>query len=300
MLYCTNQASAGPNTWREDITESEVDKFNLAPQDLFHEQVVLLNELPFLPLGALSSTEELAMVMKDRFRLPPLNESNVYLFPGSVRHMHPEFDAALSYLLRTDSKSYVVVTLPRMGRDGLPTTHPAGRHDLMHPTHPPAAVEKLKQRLRGTLGVEAAGRVRILPPLDERIFSTLLMHVVAVLDPYPVGMHVPVTEAFMRGVPVVSAPKMQECTNSHAFGIASVIGIKGPGFEREDWPCTAEEYAVLAIRLQGDRALRMDFLPSMDQDYGPQGLLLSPTWSNPKMQSLDGLKMIVDLVQRLD
>ena len=103
-----------------------MDKYNVAPQDLFHEQVVLLNELPMLPLGSLSSEEELASVMKDRFRVPPLNESSVYLFPGSVRHLHPEFDTALATLLRTDAKCYVIVTLPRMGRDGLPTTHVAG------------------------------------------------------------------------------------------------------------------------------------------------------------------------------
>ena len=283
----------------EDDDPEPIEKYNVAPQDLFHEQVILLDELPFLPLGALSSQEELASVMKDRFRVPPLNESHVYLFPGSVRHMHPEFDVALSILLRTDQKSYVIVTLPRMGRDGLPTTHFAGRHDLMHPTHPPATVEKLKQRLRKTLGAEAASRVRILPPLDERIFSSLLLHVVAVLDPFPVGMHVSITEALMRGVPVVSAPKMQECTNSHTFGIASVVGIKGPGFSRDDWPSSAEEYAVLALDLQGNRALRQDFLPPMTRDYGSLGLL-APTWTNPKKHTHEGLRMLVDLVQRLE
>ena len=110
------------------LTVGHMDKYNVAPQDLFHEQVVLLNELPMLPLGSLSSEQELASVMKDRFRIPPLNESNIYLFPGSVRHLHPEFDAALATLLKTDEKCYVIVTLPRMGRDGLPTTHIAGRY----------------------------------------------------------------------------------------------------------------------------------------------------------------------------
>ena len=109
------------------IIVGQVDKYIVAPQDLFQEQVVLLNELPILPLNSLSSEEELASVMKDRFRIPPLNESSIYLFPGSVRHLHPEFDAALATLLQTDQKCYVIVALPRMGRDGLPTTHIAGR-----------------------------------------------------------------------------------------------------------------------------------------------------------------------------
>jgi len=90
------------------------NKFTTNPQALFYEQVVLLDELPFLPLGPLATTDELHNVMRNRFRLPPLNESHVYLFPGSVRYLHPEFDRALEILLNTDSLAYVIVTLPRM------------------------------------------------------------------------------------------------------------------------------------------------------------------------------------------
>ena len=136
--------------------ESSEVLFKVSPQELFREQVVLLDELPFLPLGEVAPKDELDSVLKDRFRIPPLNESNIYLFPGSVRHMHPEFDEALAHLLKTDMNAYVIVTLPRMGRDSLPTTHIAGRHDLMHPTHPPAAVEKLKHRLKSVIGKEPA------------------------------------------------------------------------------------------------------------------------------------------------
>ena len=96
----------------------------------------------------------------------------------------------------------------------------------------------------------------------------------------------------MIGLPVVSAPKLQECTNSHTFGIAQTIGIKGPGFNREDWPSTPEEYAVFAIRLQGDRMLRQAFLPPLTQDGNSK-------WTNPNKYSFQGLQMIVDLVKRL-
>ena len=46
----------------------------------------------------------------------------------------------------------VVLAVPRAGRDGLPTTHIAVRHDLMHPTMPAAAVAKLRARLQASLG----------------------------------------------------------------------------------------------------------------------------------------------------
>jgi hypothetical protein len=141
--------------------------------------------------------------------------------------------------------------------------------------------------------------VRILPPLDEKIFSTLLLNVVAVLDPYPVGMHVSITEALLRGVPVVSAPKLQECTNSHTFGIAKSIGIVGPGNDRDSWPSTPEEYAVFAIKLRGDRQLRKSFLPPMTNAFDGQKQIGSTRWLNPNNYSFQGLQMILDLVERI-
>lgn len=207
-----------------------------------------------------ASKEDLWSMLQERFHFPQLNSTQLYLFPGSVKHLHPEFDAVLDILLRTDQNTVVVVSVPRTGRDFLPTTHVAARHDLMHPTNPPAAVAKLKQRLAVTLG-DSAKRVYILPPLDERIYNSLLQNIVAVLDPYPVGMHTPIIDAMMAGVPVVSAPVLQECTNSHSFGIAKALGVIGPG-GRPEWPSNAEEYAVLALRLQGDRALRRAFTPA--------------------------------------
>ena len=47
-------------------------------------------------------------------------------------------------------------------------------------------------------------RVRILPPIDERMYNTMMQYVVAVLDPFPVGMHVPIMDAMIAGIPVVS------------------------------------------------------------------------------------------------
>ena len=226
------------------------------PQTLYSEQVVLLKGLPPLPAVRATSRTELWKILQERYLLPPANQVHLYLFPGSVRHMHPEFDAVLDVLLRTDPAALVVLAVPRSGRDNLPTVHVAVRHDLMHPTMPVAAVSKLRQRLRSTIGVEAANRVRVLPPLDEQVYHALRRQVIAVLDPFPVGLHVQILEALKEGIPVVSAPALQECTHSYMPGIARALRLSF-----WDWPYTAEEYAVLAMRLQRERSLQMSFVP---------------------------------------
>jgi hypothetical protein len=44
-----------------------------------------------------------------------------------------------------------------------------------------------------------------MPPLDERMFQALRSAAIAILDPFPVGMHIPILEAMQDGIPVVSA-----------------------------------------------------------------------------------------------
>jgi len=242
-----------------DGIDSDVEYYenvNQPPQTLFSEQVVLLRGLPPLPAVKAAQRTELWKILEGRYLLPPANQVHLYLFPGSVRHMHPEFDAVLEVLLRTDPAALVVLAVPRSGRDNLPTVHAAVRHDLMHPTMPVAAVSKLRQRLRSSIGTEAANRVRVLPPLDEKIYHALRRQVVAVLDPFPVGMHVQILEALKEGIPVISAPALQECTHSHMPGIARALQLSF-----WDWPTTAEEYAVLAMRLQREQSLQMSFVP---------------------------------------
>ena len=85
----------------------------------------------------------------------------MYLFAGSVRYLHPEFDAALSTLLRTDMKAVVVVAAAGAGRDKLPATHRASRYDLMHPSMPAAAVARVKERLIGGVQVRRTRTVSI-------------------------------------------------------------------------------------------------------------------------------------------
>lgn len=278
------------------------------PSELFSEQVVFLRGLPPLPVVAAARRAELWSIMRTKYFLPMptrersnhLHALHLYLFPGSVRHMHPEFDQALYILLKTDPAAMVIMAVPKTGRDNLPTVHTAVRHDLMHPTMPAAAAAKLKQRLRESLGSELCKRLRVLPPLEERIYHSLRRNVIAVLDPYPVGAHVAVLEAMKEGVPVVSAPGLQECTNSHAMGIARALRLS-----KFSWPTTAEEYAVEAIRLQREEALRLEFVPpdslrtsfiprprSMRTQQGEQG---PPTRMGHEINESDVIEMVGDV-----
>jgi hypothetical protein len=76
----------------------------------------------------------------------------LYVFPGSVRQIHPEYDEALTILLKTDPNAIIVIVTQRIGRDLLPTSHSAIRHDLMHPVQAAATVSKFKYRLEKSLG----------------------------------------------------------------------------------------------------------------------------------------------------
>jgi hypothetical protein len=163
-----------------------------------------------------------------------------------------------------------------MGRDMLPPLHHAVLHDQLHPVTPTAACSKLRTRLIPLVGdairsppssvpvlpsFPCLSRLRFLPPIDDNSFHVLRAHSIAVLDSFPVGMHLPILEAMAAGVPVVSAPTLQECTNSHAIGIAESLQLKILSFPSFSWPTTPEEYAVFAMRLAREPQLRLYFDP---------------------------------------
>lgn len=199
------------------------------PQSLFSEQVVLLEGLPYVTAQSPQvSKDEVRAILQSRYLLPVNNQTHIYVFPGSVKHLHPEFDRAIDVILKTDPLAMVVLAVARSGRDNVPPTHIAVRHDLMHPSQPAAAVAKCLRRLRGRVGLQNIDRVRVLPPVDEALLRGLQQLAVAVLDPFPVGMHLPVLQAMLDQVPVLSAFALQECTNSHAFNIARYLNISAP------------------------------------------------------------------------
>jgi hypothetical protein len=51
--------------------------------------------------------EELQTIMKKKYLLQLDNSSHVYLFPGSVKNLHPEFDQVIDVILKTDPTSLV-------------------------------------------------------------------------------------------------------------------------------------------------------------------------------------------------
>ena len=112
------------------------------PQELFREQVVLLQGLPYIQPPAMVTVEEGRALLQTRYLLPANNQTHLYLFPGSVKHVHPEFDRAIDVILKTDPVAVVVFAVARSGRDSVPPTHMSVRHDLLHPPMPAAAVAK--------------------------------------------------------------------------------------------------------------------------------------------------------------
>jgi glycosyltransferase involved in cell wall biosynthesis len=111
-------------------------------------------------------------------------------------HLSPLFPLLLP------AHAQILFTSPLMGRDMLPPLHHAVIHDQLHPASPTAACAKLRARLIPHIG-DAISRLRFLPPIDDNSFHVLRSHSIAVLDSYPVGMHLPILEAMAAGVPVV-------------------------------------------------------------------------------------------------
>lgn len=55
-----------------------------------------------LPLGEEVRRDVLWEYLNTKFLLKDANQSHIYMFPGTVKHLHPEFDSALAILLKTD------------------------------------------------------------------------------------------------------------------------------------------------------------------------------------------------------
>jgi hypothetical protein len=238
------------------------------PQELFSEQVLFLSGIPFVPRLPALSPDELRSSMKAKYLLEITNRTNLYLLPVSVKNLHPEFDKSLEVILRSDPHSMIIITIPRSGRDILPPQHIAIRHDLMHPSMPIAAIMKVKRRFSFLMKDDYLDRIHILPSLDEGLFRALQQHSIAVLDTYPIGLHVPVLEAILDGVPVISLPFLQECLSSFAINIQKSFNISYYSARdqrsRPIFFTTAEEYGVLAVRLSKDTRLRNEMIVSSE------------------------------------
>lgn len=278
------------------------------PQELYSEQIVQLEGLIPLSRAPPISTEELRGIMRSRYLLEITNQTNFYLFPTSIKQLHPEFDEVIKVILKTDPQAMVLFAIVKIGRDQLPTQHIAIRHDLMHPSMPNAAIYTLKQRLAQQLTMEQVDRIRILPPLDEGLFRALQLQCTAILDPFPVGLHIPIYEAILDNVPVITAPKLQECTSNYAVGMIHHMNRLMQW--NETWnveeydellPQSAEEYGVLAVRLSKEPSLRVKFTRQMMTTARNKPMITKPllTSSSTTTSSSSQMIQIIKFVQTL-
>lgn len=58
-------------------------KSSVPPQDLFTEQVVLFEGLPYIPTPvSILSLDEIRALLQTRYLLPTNNQTHLYIFPG--------------------------------------------------------------------------------------------------------------------------------------------------------------------------------------------------------------------------
>ena len=63
--------------------------------------------MPSLVTNIPAESSVLRKVLTETYLLPSFDETHVYIFPGTVKHLHPEFDPVLLYLLLTDPRALV-------------------------------------------------------------------------------------------------------------------------------------------------------------------------------------------------
>jgi hypothetical protein len=283
---------------------SQLQGGRVAPQNLFSEQMILLEGLPYLPYAAAAASgEEVKALLQSKYLLPITNQSHLYVFPGTARHLHPSFDRAIDVILRTDPSALIVFAVAKSVREAVPPTHHAVQHDLLHPAQPIASVAKCLRRIKSRVGEINVERVRFLPPIEEAILRGLQKIAVAVLDPFPVGSHWQVLQAFYDQVPVLSSFALQECTNSHAHNIARHFNISSSKNAASDemysesdnflslYPTTPEEYGVWAVRLHREPSFRQEFIVSLSK--------LKAQVSNSKSSSSSHGNQLLQFVKNL-
>jgi hypothetical protein len=252
VLVCQVKCPAPPAT-----NPKKIHQFSF-----FLEQTLLLDGFPPLPRMAPLAMEETRHIMRSRYLLDLSNKTNIYLLPASAKQFHPEFDKVVEIILLTDPSAIFVVAVPKSARDNIPATHSAVRHDLMHPSMPLPVISKLKQRLWNSIH-DKVDRVRFLPPLDEPLFRSLQVRADVVLDSFPVGLQLPILDAFWDNAAILSAPVLQECVHSFASSIGHSLKVSAySGTSAASGialPTSAEELGVMAVRIVRDENLRKLF-----------------------------------------
>jgi hypothetical protein len=112
----SRETNSKDNKHKYSTASNDDESFNIRkrlnsvkPQVLFSEQIVFFSGIPQLPIAPSIEINELWKTLQSRYLFPPQNTTHIYIFPGTIRHLHPEFDSALSILLKTDPMVMVVL-----------------------------------------------------------------------------------------------------------------------------------------------------------------------------------------------
>ena len=164
-------------------------------------------------------------------------ERHVYLCPQTLFKFHPDFDAALSGILRADPLGEVVLINGRVAN----------------------WTERLQRRFARTLG-EDASRVHFLPAQPNADFLQLLRLADVLLDPFPFGGGNSSYEALAMGTPIVTWPS-RFLRGRITLALYRKMGVMD---------CvvgSAEEYVKVATQLACDRVERQSIRQRI-QDAG--------------------------------
>jgi protein O-GlcNAc transferase len=235
LTYCLAFARLAPvqcTTWGVPVTSgirtidyylSSVDLEPEGAQAHYTEKLVLLSNLPtFYDRPTLRSTP------RTREHFGWSDSTHVYICPQSLFKFHPEFDAAIGEILRTD-------------RDGVLV--------LLDPPQPHWR-ELLRRRWQRTIG-DVLDRIQFLPPLSNDDFLHLLALADVMLDPFHFGGGNTTYEALAFGTPIVTWP------GPFMRGRVTYACYR----QMQELACVAAsraDYAPLAVRLGQDAACRQE------------------------------------------
>ncbi len=166
-------------------------------------------------------------------------DAHLYVCAQNLRKLHPDFDALLGGILRSDRKGVAV---------------------LVEDTHP-AAGELLRARWQETLG-DVRERVVLLPRLVPEDYFQLIAGAHVVLDPLYFGGANTVYDALAAGVPVVTLPGALP-RGRYAAALCRAAGVE------DGIAATAKDYVERAVELGSDAGRRAEVVARIREGARP-------------------------------
>ncbi|MBW3539457.1 MAG: tetratricopeptide repeat protein [Planctomycetes bacterium] len=158
---------------------------------------------------------------RDDFGLPA--SAPLYVCAQKIQKLHPDFDATIAGILRTDARGTVAITLDR------------NRY----------ASDQLRERLRQSAG-DVFDRIRFLPRLELEDYRSLLHCADVLLDPLHYGGGLTAFDGFSLARPIVTLPS-QFLRGRYTAGF----------YRRMDYGDlvaeTTDDYVRIAVALANDR-----------------------------------------------